>query len=356
MTLIAAAKPQVLAKGLGDTIPPDLRALLVAHDIVPLWEADDSVLRGGPSEPPRVWRWADLRPIIEAASMITEPAVVERRVLQLKNPDIRSSFSGSCGLINATVQSTRPGEVARPHRHTMNALRFGLEGSTGETVVDGKVCRMGPGDLVITPAWTWHGHRNPGDEHTIWLDILDVPLHVSLGTAKFQPGPTSEGFATFADDLFEIPGIMPLNPAASALPHSPLFRYPWADVVRALDRLPARPDGSKQVRYVNPLGGPVLSLIDCTVLELAEGESTEPFRSTASAVCIVVEGTGSTRTTGQTESTTTWGINDVITLPQHSWVTHRADGGPARLFVASNREVYRRLGMLVEETGPVHAA
>jgi len=31
---------------------------------------------------------------------------------------------------------------------------------------------MYPGDLVLTPNWTWHDHANDTDEPMIWLDGL----------------------------------------------------------------------------------------------------------------------------------------------------------------------------------------
>ena len=340
----------VLAKDENTAVPPALRAKLEAHGILPLWEADDSLLRGGPTEPGRVWRWADLEPIIEEASMIVNPSIVERRVLQLRNGDIKSSFSATSGLINATVQSTRPGESARPHRHTMNALRFVLNGATGETVVDGKPCLMTPGDLIVTPAWTWHGHRNQGTQHTMWLDILDVALHVSLGAAKFQAGPVNESIEAFEDRLFAVAGIVPVLPSATSLPHSPKYRYPWSDAIEALGNAPASDDGSKMVRYVNPLtGGPVMSLIDCFAIELADGQETGPIRSSAHAICTVVEGSGTTRIEGASKQTLEWTRRDLFNVPQHSWVSYRATGGSARLFMASNREAFRRLGLLLEE-------
>jgi hypothetical protein len=35
---------------------------------------------------------------------------------------------------------------------------------------------MSPGDLVLTPNWTWHDHANDTDAPMIWLDGLDTPL------------------------------------------------------------------------------------------------------------------------------------------------------------------------------------
>ena len=95
-----------------------------------------------------------------------------------------------------------------------------------------------------------------------------------------------------------------------------------------------------------------MSLIDCYVIELAEGQATAPMRSSAHAVCSVVEGAGTTMIEGVGPQTLDWTAKDLFNVPQHSWVSFQATGGPARLFVASNREAFRRLGLLVEETAP----
>ena len=85
-----------------------------------------------------------------------------------------------------------PGESARPHRHTPNALRFVLEGDGGTTLVDGESCPMAEGDLIITPCMSWHEHVHKGTAPIVWFDALDVPLHQYLGTAVFEGGPVKD--------------------------------------------------------------------------------------------------------------------------------------------------------------------
>ena len=69
-----------------------------------------------------------------------------------------------------------PGEIARAHRHSGAALRLIIEGKGGYTVVNGERVPMSPGDLVLTPNWSWHDHANDTDAPMIWLDGLDTPL------------------------------------------------------------------------------------------------------------------------------------------------------------------------------------
>src|SRR5207244_9343189 len=136
--------------------------------------------RGGTSVEPRskavphVWHWRDLRPqAMRAAGLIgTEQA--ERRVLRLTNPEL-PGVSASNTMV-ANIQIVMPGEIARAHRHSPSALRFIIEGKGGYTVVNGERIPMYPGDLVLTPNWTWHDHANDTHAPMIWLDGLDTPL------------------------------------------------------------------------------------------------------------------------------------------------------------------------------------
>ena len=77
--------------------------------------------------------------------------MVERRVLQLVAPKHQDEQRTSRTLA-ANIQILLPGEKARPHRHSMNALRFVLEGSGATTIVDGKPCPMEEDDVVLTKA------------------------------------------------------------------------------------------------------------------------------------------------------------------------------------------------------------
>ena len=146
-----------------------------------------------------------MRPLIDDAMKVTNPAAVERRVLTLTDPDAIGGAGSTATNLATGFQILLPGEKARPHRHTMNALRFVIEGKGASTVVDGKDCPMEEGDLVITPGWTWHEHVHRGDAPIIWLDALDAPLHRYLGTDKFEPGPAHDLPSMPADSRLRVP-------------------------------------------------------------------------------------------------------------------------------------------------------
>lgn len=329
------------------TTEDNRRAWRAAH-LSPLWESPNAHKPPPAPVASHQWRWRDLRPLIERAFGETSPAAVERRVLQLMSPASQSlADEFTAGNVLAAIQCLLPGERARPHRHPMNALRFMLEGSGAVTLVDGKECPMEFGDLILTPGWCWHEHRHDGTQPVLWLDVLDVPLHAYLGTAKFEPGPIARMPETMPDAAFASPNLVP-EEISGRRDHSPVFRYPYADVVRALAHAPASADGARRVRYANPLtGGGAMAMLDASMVQVDAGRQTLPTRSNADAVICVVEGQGETRVGSQTIE---WGPRDIFTVPQHHWVSHRSLGGEARLFMVSDRDVLRRLGLLSEET------
>jgi gentisate 1,2-dioxygenase len=330
----------------GDRSYDDIRKAWKAANLSPLWESPvaHKAREGGPA--PTHWSWKAIRPLVDDAIKVATPAAIERRVLTFTDP---AAGPGSTTTnLTTALQILLPGEQARPHRHTMNALRFVIEGSGASTIVDGKDCPMEEGDLVITPGWTWHEHVHRGSAPIIWLDALDAPLHRYLGTDKFEPGPTHDLPNMPDDKAFAVPNIVPELSDAGARTFSPVFRYPWKDARRAVAAAPAWKDGARRVRYINPItGGSTMPLMDCYLVQIDKGSETVRFRTTSNAVCLVCEGRGATRVG---EDTVTWEPHDVFSLPHGNWITHKADEA-ATLFLVTDRDALRRLDLLQEQFG-----
>jgi gentisate 1,2-dioxygenase len=285
--------------------------------------------------------------MLDDAMKVATPAAIERRVLTFIDPGAGAAPGSTTTNLSTALQILLPGEKARPHRHTMNALRFVIEGSGASTVVDGKDCPMEEGDLVITPGWTWHEHVHRGDKPIIWLDALDAPLHRYLGTDKFEPGPAHDLPTMPADAAFAFPNIVP-ELSDGATPFSPVFRYPWAQAAAAVRAAPKWKDGSRRVRYINPInGGPTMPLMDCYLVQIDKGTETIRFRTTSNAVCFVCEGRGTTKVG---EDVIAWEKRDVFSLPHGNWITHKADE-TATLFLVTDRDALHRLDLLQEQYG-----
>ena len=319
------------------------RASWVEASVRPLWEIEQVHTVGQHDIRAAAWRWRTMEPLIKRSLQLTSPEVAERRVLSFIAPDARPGEFQTITNLNAGLQIIAPGERARPHRHTPDALRFVLDGEGAFTRVDGKVAPMRYGDLVLTPGNCWHEHWHEGASPIVWLDALNVHTHLNLGTFAFEPGPAHDVPMLPSDEEFHIPGIVPETPA---MHHSPIFRYPLEAVVAALKDAPYAADGAKRVRYVNPqTGGSVMALLDCWMIALEPGVATRPVRTNSHGVCAVVRGSGRT-TVGA--AATEWEARDVLTLPSDAWISHEADE-PALLFVVSDRELYLKLSLLKTE-------
>jgi gentisate 1,2-dioxygenase len=316
-----------------------------AAHVHPLWEDTGAHNTQKLTERAHLWKWSLMRRLIAQALELKSLAAIERRVLTLTPPSREGHTTTN---LTTALQILKPGEVARPHRHSMNALRFVMDGRGASTIVNGKSCEMEEGDLVITPGMTWHEHVHHGDAPIVWFDALDVPLHRYLGVEAFQPGPAIGVTKEAGDTAFEAANVVP-DLTGAPPPYSPVFRYPWAPAAKAVRSAPVGRDGTRRVRYVNPLnGGPVMSLLDCYLTEIDPARPTIPFRTTANSVCVVMEGSG---TSQAGDETLRWEPKDIFSLPHGNWITHRAEGTAAKIFMVSDREILRRLDLLVDEYG-----
>jgi gentisate 1,2-dioxygenase len=330
----------------GDKAYEEVRKAWHAANVRPLWENPLAHKMPGGGPKGHLWKWQVLRPLVGEAIKVTTPAAVERRVLSLIDPETDNPAAGTVTNLTTALQVLLPGEAARPHRHTMNALRFVIEGKGASTIVDGKDCLMEEGDLVITPGWTWHEHVHRGSGPIVWLDALDAPLHRYLGTDLFEPGPAHDVPDYAEDAAFAYPNIVPEmgNPER---PFSPVFRYPWARASAAVAAAPTGKDGARRVRYVNPrTGGSAMALMDCYLTQVDRSE-TVPYRTTSNAVCCVVDGSGTTRVGDETFK---WEAKDIFSLPHGNWITHRADS-KATMFLVTDRDALKRLDLLKEQYG-----
>ena len=127
-----------------------------------------------------------------------------------------------------------------------------------------------------------------------------------------------------------------------------MFRYSYGEAKKALASTPPATDGSRTIRYSNPANGEqAQALLDCTMTALEQGRPTTRRRSNASTVCQVVAGSGRSRIG---DKVIDWGEKDFFTIPQGNFASHEATSAEAHLFMLSDRDVMRRLGILSEET------
>src|SRR5260221_10239014 len=149
---------------------------------------------------------------------------------------------------------------------------------------------MEEGDLILTPSWTWHEHIHEGAEPIVWLDALDVPFQRYMGTGAFEPGPAADMPETIADAAFAVANVVP-DTDYTTKDYSPVFRYPYATAAAAVAVAPPARDGSRRVRYVNPLtGGSGTAAGVCFLWQLDVASGTLPFRTQCNTGGLVVGG------------------------------------------------------------------
>jgi hypothetical protein len=112
-----------------------------AH-VRPLWENPIAHKAREGTRTAHLWKWSELGPLITAATKLISMAAIERRVLTLVDPNAQGDIAGTTTNLAAALQILMPGESARPHRHTMNAVRFVIDGGGASTKVDGRDCPM----------------------------------------------------------------------------------------------------------------------------------------------------------------------------------------------------------------------
>ena len=315
----------------------DLIRSLEAASYHPLWDRYKRITPIAPRERdrPMHWRWRDFEPLAGRAAKEVPIEDVERRAIICVNPAFGGETVTTSNLI-AAFTILEPGDHAVPHRHTAAAIRFSTRAEGAVTVVNGRRCEMKPGDLVLTPPMSWHGHINESDHRTYWFDAANMPLVCGLEASFFEPGSRTEGSFWQA--------------AERTLAHGAevKYRYPGDETRRLLEALAPSPDGSKLLRYTNAgTGGAVMPTLDCYAARLASGAATQAARTTWNAVVLVVSGEGRS-TIGDT--TFQWSQHDVFSVPHWTWASHEAHGGDADLFLVTDRSVYEALHLARIET------
>jgi gentisate 1,2-dioxygenase len=325
--------------------------------LAPLWTRYQQLLTLTPQGKarPYLWRYADLRPHLLRAGELVSTQEAERRVLMLLNPGLEGAAATTPTLF-AGMQLILPGEIARAHRHSPSAIRLIVEGHGAYTAVDGERCFMEPGDLILTPSWSWHDHGNATSEPMIWLDGLDLPMVGALDAIFTEHAASAQYGVTKPDDistrLYHQPGLCPASEQGNK-PWSPLLNYKWTRTAAALAAFPesaATPWDDLRLDYTNPYtGGPVLPTMGCAAQHLRPGVHTQAHRHASSSVYLVITGTGFSVIDGQRFD---WEQGDVFAIP--SWACHEhantSQTETAALFSFTDAPVIHALGLYREQT------
>jgi gentisate 1,2-dioxygenase len=189
---------------------------------------------------------------------------------------------------------------------------------------------MHPGDLILTPSWTFHDHGNPGDSPVIWFDGLDIPLVNFFDSS----------FAEHLPDEATPPSV---HSDAAA------FAFPYAPAREALRNKSLHPCHGAKMEYLKANGAPVTPTLGAFLQSLPAGFKGAPYRSTDSTVYCVAEGNG---TSSIGDRSFEWAARDIFVVPSWYPVAHQATGDSI-LFSFSDRPAQKALGLWREQPAAV---
>lgn len=313
---------------------------------------------------PFVWSYDELiGPLLKRSAELISMEDSERRSLILVNPGLAPTRA-TVSTMYTSYRLNDPNEVMPPHRHSPNAIRFGLTGHRNFTGVEGEDIIFGPGDLVLTPHDTWHNHGNKGDEPAVNLSVLDLPLVEVLNAIYFEHDyKEKEGdsfvkkkeqstrfTADYSRRVYGRGGYMPrfVSHHRGTGAASPMYVYRWEPMRQFLEEhkdWDGDPYEALKIEYVDPTNGePVYKTMTFFAQMLRPGEKTLPLKQTASLLVTPFEGPrGYSIIDGERHE---WGLFDTLAVPGGSWCQHINESSePVVLFVASDEPTLIKLGL-----------
>lgn len=290
---------------------------------------------------PMVWQWATLREQLMRAGDLIGADEAGRRTIQLLNRGL-DPLKFTTHTLQMSLQLVLPGEVASAHRHNMAAIRFVIEGNGAFTTVQGDRFLMEPGDLILTPNWSWHDHINESNAPIIWIDGLDVPFAMAMDVTFI------EKYERRQQSVRRV--LRTSEESVVAASGSPWY-YKWRDSEQNLRQMVERSGRAGDdlvLEYKSGNGGPTLPTISCGLHMLRPAERTKRRRRTSSGIFHVVRGRGRTVVN---DIALEWGRGDCFVVPNWSWHWHenRSPDEEAILFFLSDRPLLEPFGWYREE-------
>ena len=334
----------------------DLNQELKEKNLIGYWTIPNTSTGFREPEPgfqPFLWKWKDIRGALDQAAEHIRPEEAFRRFIGYQHPDLKL---GTAHTLLMGAQMVRPGEFAPAHRHTMEAIRFVVEGRGAATIVEGEPLPMEEGDLITTPSWSWHDHINSGDRPIVWLDGANGPMihYYQVGFANPYHRQQQAITKPVGSCQHTCSTLRPQNSLAVSAPatYRPPYRYAWEDAKRALEAMvetPGDPFDGLLLRYVDPLtGGPTLPTMSCEMQMLRRSEKCRSHRHTYTVVYHAFRGSGTTWIGDQRFD---WEQGDSFVVPLWNWHSHEnRSREPAILFSINDHPAIEALGFFREET------
>ena len=349
----------------------DLYGDIHAGNMFPFWATSTEVdhdevrqLMNTAKAVPYVWSYGRvIEPLLQRAAELVSMSDSERRSLILVNPGLAPRRASVTTMYTA-YRLNDPHEVMPPHRHSPNAIRFGLTGNHNFTGVEGEDIVFGPGDMVLTPHDTWHNHGNKGDDPAVNLSVLDLPLVETMNAIYFEHDykeevggkaqklreQTARFSADYSKMMYGRGGLKPrfvIHDRGTGAA-SPMYVYRWEPMRAFLEEnrdADGDPYDGVKIEYIDPMNGePVFKTMTFFAQMLRPGERTLSSKQTANLLISPFEGGGGHSVVDGARFD--WQQFDTFAVPGGSWVEHANDTEePIVLFVASDEPALQKLGL-----------
>ncbi|WP_338603138.1 hypothetical protein V6M85_03710 [Sulfolobus tengchongensis] len=312
-----------------------------------------------------MWRYEDLKKLAFRLREVIDPEMTDRVTIHMENPGIKKLApefpAPATPTMYAGIQIIGPKDRPPAHRHLTHAFRVGLEfpPEGGYTTVNGIRIRIQKGDVVLTPAFTWHDHGNLGNDYAFWYDGLDAPLTFWLGVEWYSFLKDVEGkvLQDIIGTEVDIEGkysynYIPLHEPRQEV--NPVWYYPYKKTKETLMRMAEKSNGSPHygisLELINPQNGnsafPTMSL---RFHLIKPGVETKPIQVTESIIMFPVEGEA-TVILGDEERKYNLKEYDFLTLPPWTkYKIYNESKEPLILFVQSDAPTYKALGKYKEK-------
>jgi gentisate 1,2-dioxygenase len=332
------------------TTHEDLERFLAEHHLV------GAGLRRDLKGPPRKgntaahWKWEGIyKGLMRSGEIVTV------------GPDGMTGMRSVVGIearkfpIWMNAQILMPGERTQAHRNLRSETRLVWEAPKDAIFVcEHESYPMERGDVVISPAWTFHDHWNLGTTPAIWVDGYDNGYNPNVNVDERLPKdapyeeitkPVRYGERTLGHARRISDGApFPLPP----------IRYAWSDTRAALSAMQEAgeidPYDGILLMLASPVdSGPTLPTIAWQVQLLASKLRTLPHRHNSTTFYFAFEGEGAVVIENERLE---YERGDIFAVPAWKWHYHEtANGAETILFSIDDWPAMKKLGFYMKEEG-----
>lgn len=263
------------------------------------------------------------------------------------------------------AQILMPGERTQAHRNLRSETRLVCEAPKDAVFVcEYEAYPMERGDVVISPAWTFHDHWNRDRTPAIWIDGYDNGYNPNVNVDERMPKEDpyeevrkSAGYSQRTQGLarpISVTGSGVLNSKTPDPFFSPLppMRYPWADTHAALTALAEDDAGDPcngiMIMLASPVdGGPTLPTIAWQVQLLSKRQKTLAHRHNSTTFYFAFEGAGAVVIDGERLE---YQKGDIFAVPAWTWHHHEnTHNDDTILFSIDDWPAMKKLGFYMKE-------